>query len=311
MNTPLISVVSPVYKGEKMVSELVARVKNSITPISENFEIILVNDASPDNSWAKISEECQKDSRIKGINLSRNFGQHYAITAGLNYVSGEWIVVMDCDLQDCPEEIPNLYNKALENFDIVLAQRTERKDGFLKKLSSTLFYATFSYLTNTRQDKTVANFGIYHAKVIDALLSMNDMVRYFPTMIQWVGFKKYYLPVTHLERAEGSSSYNIHTLLKLAYNNILAFSVKPLQLTVKLGFTISILCVCIALFYLCRYLLGNISISGFTTIILSLWFIAGVIISLLGIIGLYIGKIFDQVKGRPTYIVKERINLTK
>lgn len=294
-----------------MVSELVNRIKRTLSSITESFEIILVNDASPDASWQMILHECESDIRVKGINLSRNFGQHYAITAGLHFVKGKWVVVMDCDLQDRPEEILNLYNKACEGYDIVLAQRLERKDTFVKKMSSSLFYMVFSYLTDTKQDKSVANFGIYHKPVIQSLLSMNDAVRYFPTMIQWVGYCKYYLPVQHSGREEGKSSYTFTRLFSLAFNNILAFSNKPLRLTVKLGFTMSLLALLLGLYYLLRYFWGNILVSGFTTIILSLWFIAGILICLLGILGLYIGKIFDQVKGRPYYIIRNNINLDK
>ena len=178
-----ISVVSPEYKGEKMVSELVRRIKESVGTITDDFEIILVNDASPDNTWAEIEKECAADSRVKGLDLSRNFGQHYAITAGLHYAKGEWVVVMDCDLQDRPEEIPNLYKKAMEGWDIVFAQRKLRNDGFLKRTSSRMFYSVFSYLTETKQDSSVANFGIYSHKVIESVLAMKDQLRYFPTMV--------------------------------------------------------------------------------------------------------------------------------
>ena len=156
-----ISVVSPVYHGEKMVAELVRRNVEALTSITDDYEIILVNDASPDNSWSAIVFECQKNPRVKGLNLSRNFGQHYAITAGLTYASGEWIVVMDCDLQDRPEEIPNLYKKAQEGYDSVLAQRIQRSHGWFKKLGSKCFYKVFSYLTETQQDASVANFCFF------------------------------------------------------------------------------------------------------------------------------------------------------
>ena len=137
MQNPLISIVSPVYKGEKMVAELVRRNVESVSTITENYEIILVNDASPDGSWEEIVKQCESNPKVKGINLSRNFGQHYAITAGLHYVKGDWVVVMDCDLQDRPEEIPNLYRKALEGYDIVYARRLHKKFGFLKRFTST------------------------------------------------------------------------------------------------------------------------------------------------------------------------------
>ena len=151
MSNPLISIVSPEYKGEKMVSELVRRIKESVSTITDDFEIILVNDASPDNTWEEIEKECAADSRVKGIDLSRNFGQHYAITAGLHYAKGEWVVVMDCDLQDRPEEIPNLYRKAMEGWDIVYARRVQRKDGFFKRMSSSLFHGVFDWFSGMKR----------------------------------------------------------------------------------------------------------------------------------------------------------------
>ena len=155
-----ISVVSPVYRGEKMVHELVTRVKENVTKLTDDFDIILVNDASPDQSWQMILKECAEDKRVKGINLSRNFGQHRAITAGLNYAKGDWVVVMDCDLQDRPEEIPALYKKAQEGYEIVYGEREERTDGLFKKLSSTLFHKTFVWLSGIHTNKKIANYGI-------------------------------------------------------------------------------------------------------------------------------------------------------
>ncbi len=304
-----ISVISPVYRSENIVSELVKQIKENLLPITENFEIILINDASPDNSWGEIEKEAARDSRVKGLNLSRNFGQHYAITAGLNFAAGEWIVVMDCDLQDRPDEIPNLYHKALEGYDSVFAQRTERNDSVFKKLFSHLFYRLFSYLTDTKQDASVANYGIYNRCVIDAILSMHDQIRFFPTMVQWVGFRKYYLPVEHANRFEGKSTYSFKGLFRLAMNTIMGFSDKPLRLTVKVGFTITLLSVLVALVYVVMYLTGHIQVLGFTTLILSLWFLSGFVLFVLGILGLYIGRMFEKVKQRPVFIVKDRCNV--
>jgi polyisoprenyl-phosphate glycosyltransferase len=304
-----VSVVSPVYRAGNIVSELVKQVKEQLSPITEDFEIILINDASPDHSWSEIEKETAKDKRVKGLNLSRNFGQHYAITAGLNFAKGEWIVVMDCDLQDRPDEIPNLYHKALEGYDSVFAQRTERNDTLFKKLFSKLFYKLFSYLTDTKQDATVANFGIYRRCVIDAILSMHDQIRFFPTMVQWVGFRKFYLPVEHASRFEGKSTYNYKGLFRLAMNTIMGFSDKPLRLTVKVGFFITMLSVLVAIVYLGLYLSGRIQVEGFTTLILSLWFLSGFIMFILGILGLYIGRMFEKVKERPVYLIQDKCNI--
>jgi len=303
-----ISVVSPVYRAEKIVAELVKQLHENLQKITADYEIVLVNDASPDNSWLAIVAECEKDKRVKGIDLSRNFGQHYAITAGLNYAKGDWVVVMDCDLQDRPDEIPNLYRKAQEGYDSVFAQRVERQDSFFKRLFSKIFYAFFSYLTDTKQDPAVANFGIYSRKVIDAILTMKDYIRFFPTMVQWVGFRKFYLPVQHAERYEGKTSYNFKRLVRLALDNTIAFSDKPLRLTVKIGFGIALISLLLAIVYFIFYFMGRIQVLGFTTMMLSLWFLSGIVISILGIVGLYVGKTFENVKQRPTFIVQDQIN---
>jgi glycosyltransferase involved in cell wall biosynthesis len=304
-----LSVVVPVYMGSGFLRELYERVKTSAESVFADFELILVNDASPDNAWPDILALCKEDLRVKGINLSRNFGQHYAITAGLECASGEWIVVMDCDLQDIPEEIPRLYKKACEGYDSVFAQRQDRQDGYAKRLQSWAFYSIFGYLTDTSLDHSVANFGIYHCKVIQAILSMEDSIRYFPTMSQWVGFRKSYLPVIHGERKTGASSYSLTKLLRLATSNIIAFSDKPLKMFIYTGFTMSVLSLCIAVFYYSLYLMGRIQVQGYASLILSLWFIGGVLMCSLGVIGIYIGKTFDQVKGRPMFIVAEKVNI--
>ncbi|MEY5049230.1 MAG: hypothetical protein RLZZ175_2589 [Bacteroidota bacterium] len=298
-----LSIVSPVYRAEKIIPELVSRIISATSKITDNFEIILVEDCGPDNSWEAIELECKKNTKIKGIKLSRNFGQHYAITAGLNYAKGEWVVVMDCDLQDMPEEIPNLFEKTKEGFDIVLARRYERQDTFLKRLSSKLFYSTLSYLTGVKQDATVANFGIYNHKVIKAIITMKESIKYFPSMVKWVGFKSTKLNVQHAERAEGNSSYNLKRLINLALDIILAYSDKPLRLTVKAGLIISFSSFIFAIFTFIRAIFHDFKISGYASTIISIWLFSGLIIFILGIIGLYLGKVFDGVKGRPSYIV--------
>ena len=303
------SIIVPLYRCSHFIEELAERLITTLEKIDTNFEIIFVNDESPENDWEIVEIVSKKDKRIKGINLSRNFGQHYAITAGLAHASGEWIIVMDGDLQDQPEEIINLYNKTKEDYKIVFAQRKERKDSFLKKLSSKLFYYFFSYLTGTKQDSSIANFGIYHQKVINAILDMRDSIRYFPTMSQWVGFKKTKIFVKHSKRKEGKSSYNLRSLFALAFNNIIAFSTKPLKLFVKFGFFIVLISVLFAIYYVVEYFRGNINVIGYTSLIISIWFLSGIIILILGVVGIYVGKTFERVKNRPNFIVQEKINI--
>ena len=292
-----------------MVEELVTRIVASVSSITDDFEILLVNDASPDNSWQEIEKQCAINPKIKGLNLSRNFGQHYAITAGLAYAKGEWIVVMDCDLQDRPEEIPNLYAKAQEGYDSVLAQRIQRSHGLFKRLGSKWFYKVFSYLTETKQDASVANFGIYNRKVIDAVLSMGDAMRYFPAQIQWVGFKKAYLPIRHDERAEGKSSYNLSRLFRLAFDTIISFSDKPMRLMVQIGLFVTLISFVVGIVFIVRYFMGLIEVMGFASLIISLWLLGGIIISLIGVVGIYLGKLFEKAKERPTFIVNDKRNI--
>ena len=304
-----LSVVIPVYMGEPFLEELYTRILQSAERLTPNWELILVNDASPDGSWRNIVKLAERDTRVIGLNLSRNFGQHYAITAGLSAVSGDWVVVMDCDLQDMPEEIPVLYAKAQEGFDSVFARRVERQDNWVKKGCSRLFYQVFSFLTGTHMDASIANFGIYHRKVIEAILSLGDSIRFFPAMAQWVGFRQAACPVRHATRAAGESSYSWRKLFQLALDNMIAFSDKPLRITAWSGLCISILAVLVTLFYLCLALSGSIKVMGYASLILSIWFNTGIMLMTIGMVGIYVGKTFSQTKRRPTFIVADALNL--
>ena len=215
---PYVSIVSPVYKAQNIVEQLVGELVSVLDKLMIDYEIILVDDFCPQNSWEYIQTECVKNKSIKGIKLSKNFGQHYAISAGLEAAKGNWIVVMDCDLQDSPSEIPNLLKRAENGFDIVLARRHNRKDGFFKRILSKFFYFVLSYLTGQKIDNKIANFGIYNKKVISVLNNLGEKNRFFPTMIQKIGFKKSSIQVEHSSRHAGSSSYTFKKLLNLAFD---------------------------------------------------------------------------------------------
>ena len=303
-----LSVVSPVYRAEKDLEELVTRIKNAIPSDISILEIILVDDFSPDNSWKEIERLAKLHPEILGIKLSRNFGQHYAITAGLDHVTGDYIVVMDCDLQDKPEEISKLLQKSKEGFDIVLARRFNRQDSFLKKFFSKLFYKTLGYLTGSKQDETVANYGLYKRNVINEVCNLRESIRYFPTMVKWVGFKTAYVDVEHASRQQGESNYNLKKMLNLALDIILAFSDKPLRLIIKLGMSIAFVSILMAIYAIYNKITGEVSVSGYASLITSIWFLSGCILITLGVIGLYVGKIFEGVKNRPIYIVEKKVN---
>ena len=298
-----LSVISPVYNAESSLEELVLRIKSSGEQICDSLEIILVEDGGGDNSWQEIIRLAQLHSEIIGIKLSRNFGQHYAISAGLDRASGDWVVVMDCDLQDRPEEIPNLFQRAQEGFEVVLARRANRQDNYIKRLSSKIFYRTLAWLTGSHQDETIANFGIYHCKVINEISGMRESIRYFPTMVKWVGFRQTTLDVIHEERKQGSSNYNFKRLFNLALDIMLAYSDKPIRLTVKLGFLVALTGFVFALYTLYKHYSGEIIVAGYASLIISLWILTGFLLVTLGMVGLYIGKTFEGVKNRPIYII--------
>lgn len=304
-----ISVVSPVYRGEKMVHELVSRIIENTSLITKDFEIILVNDASPDNSWEAILKECSFDNRVKGVNLSRNYGQHSADLAGFEFVKGDWVIVMDCDLQDRPEEIPSLYNKAIEGYDIVVAQRAVKQYGFLKKLSSKAFYTVFKFLSGIEFDSQLSSFGIYRHNVIECIRKLPERDRFFPIQVRLVGFKYATIPIKHGERLEGDSSYTLSKLLKLAFGILLSNTNKPLRLMVWLGFIMAGFSMLMAFYNIIAFFVGINYIRGYTTTVFSIWFVGGLLMLLMGILGIYIGKIFDQVKGRPLFLVMDKVNI--
>ncbi len=304
-----ISVVSPVYACKTSLIELYVRLKETLEKITLDFEIIFVNDASPDGAWETIIELTQKDKRVKGIDLSRNFGQHYAITAGLDYAKGEWVVVMDCDLQDQPEEIIKLYDKAKEGYDVVLGRRISRNDNFYKKALSSFFYKLFNYLTDIQFDPTVGSFRILSKKVVDSYNKLNEKLIFFGALINWLGFKTAFVDIKHTSRKSGRSSYSFSKKLKLAINAILSFSDKPLRITIKIGVFMSFATFIFILYKVFINLLYGTSAIGWSSIIAAIGFSTGLIISVIGVLGLYIGGIFKEVKNRPTYIYSDKINL--
>lgn len=300
-----LSIVSPVYRAETLVQPLVDRIRAAVAPLQVPFEIVLVEDGSPDGSWLAIERMAAQYPEVLGVQLSRNFGQHPAITAGLAQARGEWVVVMDCDLQDRPEEIPRLW-AATKQFDsdYILAQRQFRQDPWYVKLGSKWFYQLLSFLSGAALDPSVANFGIYRSSVINAVLQMPERNRSFPIMVNWAGFRRQYLMVEHAERLSGRSTYSLGKRARLALDIMLAYSDKPLYFAVNLGFVIATVSFVVAVAYLVLAILGRFTVSGFASLMISLWFLSGLMILILGIVGLYLTRVYDGIKGRPLYIVR-------
>lgn len=304
ISNPHISVVIPVYRAEGCLSELYRRLVSVLETIAPDFEIVLVEDCGGDNSWQVIEQLAVSDNRVRGIQFSRNFGQHYGISAGLDVCRGDWVVVMDCDLQDRPEEIPHLYAKAQEGYDVVLARRGVRRDPLFKRFASWLFYKMFSYLAEIEYDGETGNFRIMSRRVVVNFRRMGEQLRFFGGLVQWMGFPTASIEVLHAGRFEGKSSYTFAKLWKLASETVIAHSDKPLRLAVRFGFLMAFLSFCYGAYIFTNALLYDSPIPGWSSLIVSLYFIGGVVIGILGIIGIYLGKTFDEAKKRPLYIIR-------
>ncbi|MDR1731775.1 MAG: glycosyltransferase family 2 protein [Synergistaceae bacterium] len=305
-----ISVVSPVYKAVGCVEELYRRIRQALESIEPklSYEIVLVEDDGRDGSWEKMVELASRDPRLRVARLSRNFGQHPAITAGLSLTEGEWVVVMDCDLQDPPEDIPRLYAKALEGYDIVAARRGKRKDPFWKRFTSRLFLLFFNWLSGMSNDPEIANFRIVSRLVADAYLNMKEITPSFGAHLEWLGFSVGYIDIHHQPRYSGKSSYSFRKLLRLAANNIVAYSNKPLYISISVGFFMSFFSTLYALYLVLKKYWVGVTIDGWTSLMVSIWFLGGMVIANLGIIGLYLGKVYSETKGRPQYVIARSVN---
>ena len=305
-----LSVVVPVYNEEGCLEELYNRLLTVLAPLTEDFEIVLVDDGSRDRSWGAIAGLAERDPRVKGLRFSRNFGQHYAITAGLDHCDGDWVVVMDCDLQDQPEEIPKLYAKAREGFDVVLARRGRRRDALLKRMVSWCFYKVFNYFTETNYDGQVGNYRIMSRKVVENFRRVREQLRFVGGIVDWMGFPTTSVQVDHAERFSGKGAYGFRKQWKLAQDIIMAHSDKPLRLSIRIGFVLSSLAFVYGIYVIYRALVNRMSILGWSSLIVSVYFLGGVIIMILGVIGIYLGRTFTEAKRRPLYIVKERKNVS-
>jgi glycosyltransferase involved in cell wall biosynthesis len=300
-----LSVVVPVYGCAGLLLALSERLVSVLDTQSINYEIILVNDGSPDRAWEIIQDLCAGNTRIKGMDLSRNFGQHAAIMAGLEYSSGEWMVVMDCDLQDQPEEIPKFLTKAHEGFEVVFGRRYQRADSFLKRTTALLYRKVFDYWVGSKSDPAIASFGIYHRKVINAYISMREQSRTLNYFVRWLGFRTTAIDIEHASRASGKSSYSFIKLTELALNTIMSHSNKPLKVSIFFGFLMAFMALSYAAYIVYRFIFWGITVPGWTSTIVSIYFVGGLILANLGVLGVYLGKVFDETKSRPTFVVRE------
>jgi dolichol-phosphate mannosyltransferase len=300
---PHLSVVTPVYQAEGCLEELYRRLVVALSAITQDFEIVMVEDCGGDRSWQIIQAIARRDARVKGIQFSRNFGQHYGITAGLDHCDGDWVVVMDCDLQDRPEEIPRLYAKAQEGYEVVIASRSQRSDSPLKRFSSWLFYRLFTYLADMDYDGRAGNYRMLSRQVVASVRQMREQLRFFGALLTWAGYPTATIQVQHDERHDGRSTYTARKLWRLASQTIIAYSDKPLRLAIRLGFLISLFAFGYGLYILVHAWMYGSAITGWASLIVSVYFMGGIIIAILGMLGIYLGKTYDETKKRPLYIV--------
>jgi len=301
---PILSVVIPVYGADSCVPELCKRLKKSLSSITQDFEIILVEDRSPDTSWSKIVKETELDSRVRGIRLSRNFGQHRAITAGLDIADGDWVVVMDCDLQDPPEAIPELYNKALEGYHIVMASFEERKESWVRQFISKLFWSMLSRLAGFEFDFKNGNFRIMSRLVVQNFRKYREQLRLLGGINNLMGFSTCSIKLKRDKRHSGKSSYTIPKLLSMALDICLAYSDKPLKFVVGIGLSFSSLSVIVGIYFIYLQLTDSLKVPGWASIIISIYFLGGLILASIGVLGHYVGRIFTEVKNRPLYLIE-------
>jgi dolichol-phosphate mannosyltransferase len=304
-----IAVVVAVFNAERTLDPLYRRLLSALSPITEDFQIVFVDDGGTDRSWGIITGLAAQDARVKGVRFSRNFGQHYGLTAGLDACDGNWIVLMDCDLQDEPEEIPRLYARALEGYDVVLARRAERRDPAFKRMFSWMFYRLFGYLTGTKWDERVGVFRIVSRAAAAHLRQMREQLRFVGGLVDWMGFPTASVDVRHAARAQGTSQYTVRKLLRLATSAIIAHSDRPLWMAVAFGFAIAICAFLFGGYIIARYLLYGNPITGWSSLIVAIHLMGGMILAMLGILGVYVAKVFDEVKRRPLYVVRDRVNL--
>ena len=305
----MLSIIIPCYNTRECITALYESIKNILGHNKIAYEIIFIDDKSPQKDYEVVKHLSQIDSSVKLIKFVRNFGQQNAISAGLKISKGDWVIVMDADMQDDPIYIPQLYSKVQEGYDIVFAKRINRKHSFIKILESRVYHLCFNWLTGMDTDTTIGNYGIYSRKVVNEFNNMNEQFRSFGLLIKWMGFNCAYMDVEHGKRYTGKSSYNFHKGIILAFNAMIAFSQRPLKFAVLIGFGITFISIIVSIIFIIRWLLGEVAIIGWTSIVLSIWLIGGLNIIILGIVGLYIGKIFEETKHRPHYIIDYMVNI--
>jgi dolichol-phosphate mannosyltransferase len=309
METIHYSVVVPVFNEEEVLANFYQRLTKVLESLKSSYEVIFVDDGSKDRSFSLLESFRKKDEHIKIIKLARNFGHHIALTAALDHTRGQAVILMDADLQDPPEEIPKLCAKFNEGYDIVYAIRKIRKDPFLKKVISKFFHKVFKILVKVETPADAGIFRIISRQVVDSLKSCREKSRFITALMSWVGFTHIGVETQRDARQRGKAKYNLCKSIALAIDGITSFSYLPLRIAIYIGFFVSLFSFVIGIYMLIKKLFFGMPVLGYASIIVSVFFIGGIQLFILGVMGEYIGRIYTETQGRPLYIVKEKLGI--
>jgi len=308
MQQQTISVIIPVYNEEEVLPELFRVLDTELNQLHEAVEYVCVNDGSQDASLAFLRQRAQEDSRLKVVDLSRNFGHQVAITAGMEHATGDCAVIIDADLQDPPSLIPRMVELWKQDYQVVYAKRSHRKgEGFFKLFFAKMFYRMLKRVTQIDIPLDTGDFRLIDRKVIDALKAMPEQYRFIRGMVAWVGFNQIGIEYDRQERFKGETKYPFKKSLALAIDGIISFSFFPLRLATYLGFVVSALAFLYALYIIYREVFTNYAPQGWPSLMVATLFMGGILLIILGIVGEYIGRSNMEVKRRPNYLIREII----
>ncbi len=309
---PTLSLVVPMYNEEETVSTFYRRAVAALEQIAVPFEIVVVDDGSTDGTFERLRALAEGDSRVKVVRFSRNFGHQTAVTAGLHYAKGAAVAVIDGDLQDPPEFVPRLFEKWREGFEVVYAVRRSRKESVLKRAAYRLFYRLLRRLSYVDIPLDSGDFAIMDRRVVDELNKMPERNRFVRGIRAWVGFRQTGIEYDREPRFAGESKYPLGKLVKLAYDGLVSYSFVPLRMVTHLGFVISGSAFALILYLLTlRLVYGERLVTGWTSTVVVVLFLGGIQLLSLGILGEYVGRIFDEVKRRPLYVVRETVGFDR
>ncbi len=308
MANPTISVLIPIYNEAEVLPDLVWQLRNVLEGLQDSWEVVFVDDGSRDTTWLQLSDRHAQDPRFRGISLSRNFGKEIAIAAGLRHVRGDAVILMDADLQHPPEVVSTFVARWREGYKIVYGRRVDRRtDGPMRRFLAKIFYRTYNALVDTDIPEGAGDFRLLDRQAVDALNAIGERSRFNKGLYSWIGFKSIGVPYSVVERQHGSSKWSFFGLATFAVDGLTSFTTIPLRVWSLLGVIISLFALVYAMAYLFRTLVFGIDLPGFPSLIISVMFFSGVQLISLGVLGQYIGRIYEEVKARPLYIVAEEL----